>query len=100
MSLGKLTLALDNKTWDIDYDIPSFHKELLTPWCQHGPHHSRSNPPLFRTDILKEPLFRNNLISTNNRSPFGAHWVASNLIQLKDICYEVIPGFLTETAIH
>ena len=24
----------------------------------------------------------------------------SNLIQLKDICYEVIPGFLPETAIH
>ena len=88
MSLGKLTLALDYKTRDIDNDIPSFHKELLTVWCQHasGPHHSRSNPPVFRSDILKEPLFRNNLISTSNRSPFYRDWVASNLIQLKDIC--------------
>ena len=100
MRLGKLTLALDYKTRDIDHDIPSFHKELLTAWCQHGLHHSRSNPPVLRTDILKEPLFRNNLISTNNRSPFYRDWVASNLIQLKDICYEVIPGFLPETAIH
>ena len=100
MSLGKLTLALDYRPRDIDNDIPSFHKELLTAWCQHGTHHSRSNPPVCRTDILKEPLFRNNLISTSNRSPFYRDWVASNLIQLKDICYEVIPGFLPETAIH
>ena len=33
MSLGKLTLALDYKTWDIDYDIPSLHRKLLTAWC-------------------------------------------------------------------
>ena len=32
-SLGKLTLALDYKTWDIDYDIPSLHRKLLTTWC-------------------------------------------------------------------
>ena len=38
MRPGKLSLALDYKARDIDRDIPSFHNELLTVWCKHGPH--------------------------------------------------------------
>lgn len=100
MRLGKLTLALEYRLQDIDRDIPAFHKELLIAWSKNRPHHTRTNIPESRADTLNEPLFRNNLIAIDNKPLFYKDWVASGLVQLKDICYEVIPGFLPVRAIH
>ena len=98
--LGKLTLALDFNPQNIDHDLPPFHKELLSAWLKHKPFHSRSHIPESFPDTLNEPLFRNNLITADGKPLCYKEWVKCSLTQLRDICYEVIPGFLPLQAIH
>ena len=98
--LGKLTPALNFNPQDIDHDLPPFHKELLSAWLKHKPFHSRLHIQESFPDILNEPLFRNNLSTAEGKPLFYKEWVKCGLIQLREICYEVIPGFLPLQAIH
>ena len=100
MPLGKMTLLLDYSLQRIDPDIPAFYKELLTAWNKHGEHRIRIQTPESATDILNEPLFLNDLITTQNKPLFFKEWIAAGLTQIKDICYEVVPGYLPAQAIH
>ena len=101
MSLGKLSLAPDFSTREIDRDIPIFHKELLLAWQQHKHFLTRTNIPDNVQSILTEPLVQNELITLNDQPlPVIADWVMAGVTQVKDICYEVVPGYLPTNAVH
>ena len=100
LRLGTMSLVLDYSLQRIDREIPSFHKELLTAWHRHKDHHVRTRAPESVADILNEPLFLNPEISTEEKPLFFTDWIAAGIVRIRDICYEVIPGFLPMSAIH
>lgn len=101
MNLGKLSLVLNFGTRQIGRDVPAFHKELLLAWQQHKHLLTRTNIPDNVKSILSEPLFQNELISLNDQLlPVFADWVTAGVTQIKDICYEVAPGYLPTNAVH
>ena len=100
MKLGKMTLVLDYSPQRIDRDIPAFHKELLMAWHKHKECHTRARTPESVTDILNEPLFLNELIKFQEKPLIYTDWIAAGLTQIKDICYEAVPGLLPVAAIH
>ena len=99
MRLGKLTLALHYSPRQIDRDIPTFYKVLIA-WHKHQHLHTRSHIPSKLADILNEPLFQNELITVDNQPLANPDKVSSGITQMKDICYEAIPGYLPMRAIH
>ena len=52
------------------------------------------------TAILKEPLFLNPEIITEDKPLIFTDWIAAGITRIRDICYEVIPGYLPVSAIH
>ena len=100
LHLGKMTLIMDYPLHRINRDIPPFHKELLTAWHRHKILRTRTRPPESVTDILNEPLFMNSLISTEDKPLFFPDWITAGITRIKDICYEVIPKYLSLSAIH
>ena len=94
MKLSNMTLALNYSLHNINRDIPLFHQELLRPWYKH------SQAPVSVPDILNEPLFLNGLITSRNRTLMYGDWIKPAIIQIKDVCYEFVPGFLRASAIH
>ena len=64
MNLGKMTLVLDFSPQRINRDIPAFHRELLMTWRRHKECHTRTQIPESVTDVLNEPLFLNDLITS------------------------------------
>ena len=101
MNLGKLSLVLDFNSRQIGRDVLIFHKELLLAWQQYKHLLTRTHIPDNVQSILAEPLIQNELISANGElvSVFD-DWVTAGVIQVKDICYEVVPGFLPTNAVH
>ena len=100
MRLGKLTLVLDFSPRQIDRDLPIFHRELLIAWCKHKRLRTRIHIPEKLPNILNEPLFHNDLITVKTQPLAYSDWMAAGIIQVKDICYEVIPGYLPTRAVH
>ena len=100
MKLGKMTLVLDYSPQRIDRDIPAFHKELLMACHKHKECHTRARTPESVTDILNEPLFLNELIKFQEKPLIYTDWITAGLTQIKDICYEAVPGLLPVAAIH
>ena len=100
LHLGKKTLIMDFPLQRINGNILLFHKELLTAWHRHGILRTRTRSPESVTDILKEPLFMNSLISTKDKPLFFPDWTTAGITRIKDVCYEVIPKYLPLTAIH
>ena len=99
-SLGKLTLTLNVQPHDLDPSIPTYHKELLTAWLLHKPLRRRTHPPTTLHEILQEPLFYNDLIPSSCSPSTARYWHQAGLIQVRDLCYLAIPGFLPPQAIH
>ena len=95
-----MSLALNYSLQRIDRDIPSFHKELLTVWYRYKDLHMRTESPESVTDIFNEPLFLNPAITTADKPLIFTDWVSAGITRIRDICYEVIPGFLPMSAIH
>ena len=101
MFLGKLSLVLDFSASQIDRDIPTFHNELLLAWHKHKHLLTRTHIPDNVQSIVDEPLFQNDLITVNDQPlPVIPDWVAAGVIQVKDICYGVVPGYLPTNAVH
>ena len=100
MPLGKYTLALDHTLHQIDRHIPPFHRDLLTAWHTHADYHQCIHPPITLSDILKEPLLHNPLISANSAPLLHSDWIKAGVLSIEDICYSVIPGFLPPLAVH
>ena len=100
MRLGKLALVLDFSPRQIDRDLPTFHRELLIAWYKHKHLRTRIHLPDKLPNILNEPLFHNALITVNNQPFAFSDWVAAGVTQVKDICYEAVPGYLPTRAVH
>ena len=100
MDLGKLSLVLEYPLQRVDRNIPAFHKELLSPWAKHELCRLRTNVPTMATDILNEPLFLNRHISLHDELLFFKDWIAAGVIKIRDICYELVPGFLPVRAVY
>ena len=100
MATGTHTLALDFNIQHIDPHIPLFHRDLLTAWLHHTNHHKRTNMAATLPDVLREPLFRNLLITINNNLLYHRDWIKAGLVTVRDLCYAVVPGFLPAIAIH
>ena len=96
MPLGKLTLSL---AYTPEH-LPPYRRDLLLAWHKHSPHHIRTEPPVILPDIMNEPLFCNPLITDEDTPLYYPEWVRAGLIQVKDLCYIAIPGFLPLLAIH
>ena len=75
-------------------------RELLIAWHKHKGRHTRTSTPESLTDVLNEPLFFNELIVSQEKPLIYADWIAAGLTQVKDICYEAVPGLLPVAAIH
>ena len=100
MKLGKMTLVLDYSPQRIDGDIPAFHRELLMAWYRHKECHTRTQIPELIKDVLNEPLFLNDLITSQEKPLLYTDWIAAGITRVKDICYEAVPGFLPPEALH
>ena len=100
MPLGKLSLATQFNTTHIHKSIPIFHQELLRAWIKFQQHVERINSPSVYTDILNEPLFKSTQIQHDDILPYNKTWTTAGITQIKDICYEAIPGLLPIEAIH
>ncbi|CAC5423454.1 unnamed protein product [Mytilus coruscus] len=49
--------------------------------------------------IYENPIFCNPVISNNGRALLYSEFINSGIVQIKDICYEFIPGFLSKDSI-
>ena len=60
----------------------------------------RTHLPNNITDILNEPIFCNpDIKDQDNNVLLYKQWIKGRITRTKDICYEVIPGFLPAMAI-
>ena len=100
MPTGQSTLSLLYSSQHVDRNIQPFHRELLTAWLTHSPHHTRINRPATLSDVLQELLFRNLLITVQGLHIYHSDWVKTGVLRVKDLCYNAIPGFLPVLAIH
>ena len=103
MNVGKMTLVQEYETNEIDRTVPKFHKELLVAWYEHNTFRNRIGLPTCTstTCILNEPIFRNPIITDqDNKTLLYKDWVNAAITNIRDICYEVIPGFLRWNAVH
>lgn len=101
MNLGKLSLVLDFSTRQIGRYVPVFYKGLLLAWQQHRHLLTRTHIPNNFQNILTEPLFQHELITINDqRLRVIADCVKAGVTQVKDICYEIVPGYLSVIVVH
>ena len=82
--------------------LTPFYKELFVIWhTLNGT--TRTDPSQWNIDqILETPIFNNPLIlhPAHGRPLDFPKWKADRISRLKDITYEVIPGFLPAAAVH
>lgn len=93
MQLSWQILLLNHKK-SMMKNIPQFYQEVLTAWHQLLPH------VIVRDDkatIMEQPLFHNPQLLDELKG--YNDFIKSGITQLKDICYEVIPGFLRQSSI-
>ena len=57
----------------------------------------RSRDAILR-NYLNEPLFQNELITVDNQPLANPDWASSGITQIKDICFQAIPGYLPTRA--
>lgn len=96
-----MTMAQDFSEKQIDRTIPIFHQELLQAWLLFKKNVTRVTPPKQAIDIMNESLFLNPCIRlTDGTTLLNKVWIAVGVTKIKDICYEVIPGFLPAKAVR
>lgn len=107
---GKIMLFFMNKCGQIGSDIlwmklkvnmivnmPEFYKEVLKTWNDFRRHVYFE--PKDRQQMLNQPLFLNDKVTCKGQTIFYKTWFEAGLKQVKDILYEVKPGFLPLQAI-
>ncbi len=72
--------------------IPEYYIEVLKAWGDYSKHVVCTS--LNKNDILIQPLFLNKLLKRGEQTNFYKKWYNAGIRQIKDIMYEVIPGFL------
>ena len=84
MKLGKMTLVLDYSPQRTNHDIPAFHRELLMAWHRYKECHTRTQITESVTDVLNEPLFLNDLITSQEKSLLYTDWIAAGIARGKE----------------
>jgi hypothetical protein len=77
--------------------IPEFYKEVLRAWKVFKENVQVEFKGI--EQLLKQPIFLNKFIISNRNTIFYKNWYDAGLRQVKDILYEVKPGFLPIQAI-
>ena len=96
----KMCLAQEYTLNQTDQDVPKFHKELLAAWIMYKNHLERTRLPTKIADILKEPIFSNpDIKDQDGNMLLLKDCIKGRITKIKDMCYEVIPGFLPPRAI-
>lgn len=72
--------------------IPEFYKEVVKAWGEFRKYVVCMS--LSKEEILRQPLFLNNTIKRGHQAIFYKKWFDAGIKQIKDIMYEVIPGFV------
>lgn len=89
-----LYMCLDKKSL---LCLPSIYREMLDAW-----QYIKSNIciDLTTVDVYHQPLFCNSKKFLSGNISEWQCFINANIVQLKDITYEVIPGFLSVQAIY
>lgn len=72
--------------------ILEYYEEVLKAWGDYSKHVVCTS--LTKDEILRQPLFLNKLLKKGEHTLFKKKWYNAGMRQIKDIMYEVIPGFL------
>lgn len=77
-------------------DLPIVYQEMLQAWS-----YIITTVDVEMTDmnVFRQPLFLNNNLKLNGKTILWSNFIQAGIIQLKDIAYEVVPGFLPFNAI-
>ena len=80
--------------------LPPFYSHILDTWFSFKG--SRSSSPQTRGDVLAEPIFFNrNILDRDSGLPLvSPFYVKYGLTRLTDSAYSVVPGLLTDAAVH
>jgi len=71
--------------------IPEFYREVLGAWKEFLP------TIVYKPEGMKEflnPLFLNSNILYEEKELYFKQWIAAGIIQVRDVLYEVIDGFI------
>lgn len=79
-----MTLVLDYSPQRINRDIPAFHRELIMARHRHKECHSRTQIPESVTDVLNEPLFLNDLITSQEKLLLYTNWIGAGITRGKE----------------
>lgn len=78
--------------------FPIFYRKLLRAWQEVAKY--KIDVVNTYSDVLEQPICRNHNIMYNNQMLDLQMFTKSGIVKIKDILYEVIPGFLPLNAIH
>lgn len=76
--------------------LPKFYIEMIDAWQYVK---SFIDVDMKSMDILQQPLFLNPDIKVQGKIAFWQHFIVAGITQIKDLCFEVIPGFLSFNAV-
>ena len=76
--------------------LPLFYSEMFSAWYAVRDNIEYNEDV---NDVFKYCLFNNPNIVNDNKLLKWSHFIQAGITHIKDICYEVIPGFLPESCI-
>ena len=93
MDTGVLFMLLDKKGL---LKLPIVYQEMVEAWQFIK---SNVNMEMRTVDIFNQPIFCNSEINLKGKLQLWENFILAGLVKVKDISYEVIPGFLPFQAI-
>ena len=78
--------------------IPEFYREVFEAWRKFLPKMQYECERIL--PLVKLPLFLNEKIKHNGKTLYERKFIEGGIRQIKDIIYEVIPGFLRNNCIY
>ncbi|CAC5415419.1 unnamed protein product [Mytilus coruscus] len=74
--------------------LPKSYIEMIDAW-----QYDKSFVDVDMMDILQQPLFLNPEIKVQDKISLWQYFIVAGISQIKDLCFEVIPGFLSLNAV-
>jgi len=78
-------------------NLPPFYAEILKSWALVA-NNNRCRPTTPEA-IMQEPLFCNQFVSHNDKMLLFQDFVSANVVKVKDLSYEFVPGLLPSAAV-
>lgn len=72
-------------------ELPCFYQEMFMAW---NTFYENVEFNLGISDIYNQPLFHNYKICFRNQPIYFKFFIEAGFVKIKDICYEVVPGFI------